>query len=160
MMVRKVGFGLLFLAVTNVGMACDYSHARYVYSTDSSVSARFEKLPATAGLVSDVAMAIERSGKRPFWFVFDAGSSVTSRMSETTSEGKDAWKMGVSKHRALESLPIYGWASNYTLVSSVPKAANVAPDVLFAPDLDEALRHLPDAQFNLGQGFFKLTSCK
>lgn len=159
----KVGIpclAFIFLVAANSGFACDYSHAHYIYSSDDSVSATFQKLPLNTGLVSDVAMAIERPGKPTFWFVFDAGASVTSRMSETTNVGKDAWKTGVGKHRALASLPIYGWASNYKLVNSPPQSGSTAPDILFAPDLDEALRHLPEAKFNLGQGFFKMTSCK
>jgi|ERR1700754_396168 len=151
---------LLILMTSQAGIACDYSHARYVYSSDEAVSARFEKLPPNTDLVSNVAMAIERKGKPPFWFIFDAGASVTSRMSETTNVGKDAWKMGATKHRSLTSLPFYGWTSSYILVNSPPQADSVAPDILFVPDLDETLRHLPDVQFSLGQGFFKKVSCK
>lgn len=160
MKAAQLSLALLVLMTSESGLACDYSHARYVYSSDDSVSARFEKLPPHTDLVSDVAMAIERPGKPAFWFVFDAGASVTSRMSETTSVGRDAWRIGATKHRSLTSLPFYGWTSNYVLVNSPPQASGVAPDILFVPDLDEALRHLPDAQFNLGQGFFKKESCK
>lgn len=160
MTVGRWGLGLVLALVAGASSACDYAHAQYAYSSNSNVSARFQKVPKGTHLVSDVAMAVERDGKAAMWFVFDEGASVTPRMSETVSQGKDAWRTGAGAHRALASLPFYGWSSNYNLLNSVPQAASQAPDVIFVPDLDETLRHLPDLQFSLGQGVFKLERCR
>lgn len=151
------------LAMIAPASACTIEHARYSYSVDKNVTLDFKNKGQLDGWLSPLALHLSLgAGKPNYWFLFDQGTARYTFLISTSDVDAPGWTPPTESNRKspLGSMEYFSWRSALRVIEPVPKPGDIAPDVIFLPDLPERLAYQATPRVNIVPGLFRLASCR
>jgi len=151
------------MVVAGHAAACTIEHARYVYSADKNITVEFENKGDLKGWISPLVLSVKLGKAKPtYWFLFDQGAARYTYLISTTDATAPQWHPpdpDSSKNRPLGFMEYFAWNSDLRVKDLPPKPGDMAPDVIFLPDLPDKLASQGTPRTSILPGLFTFQSC-